>query len=50
MCVCEGTMLIDVDTSILGKVLNPSKAKLESKGVASVQQRVLNLKVSVMII
>lgn len=37
-------MLVDVDTSVLARVLNPSKAKLQSKGVASVQQRVLNLR------
>jgi len=37
-------MLIDVELGALQKYLNPSKAKLESKGVESVISRVMNLK------
>merc|ERR1719197_84782 len=40
----HGTLLVDVDGAIMEKVLNPSKEKLKSKGVTSVQQRVLNMK------
>lgn len=40
----HGTLLVDVDTSAMGKYLSPSKAKLEAKGVASVRSRVVNLK------
>ena len=36
-------MLLSVDTNALGRYLNPSKAKLISKGVKSVPARVLNL-------
>ena len=37
-------MLLDLDLGALGKYLNPSKAKLQSKGVDSVVSRVINLK------
>ena len=40
----HGTMLLDLELNALGKYLNPNKKKLESKGVASVISRVMNLK------
>jgi lipoate-protein ligase A len=40
----HGTLLVDVDMTMLGKYLMPSKAKLQSKGVDSVRSRVVNLR------
>lgn len=39
----HGTLLVDVDKEKLSRYLTPSKAKLESKGIASVRSRVANL-------
>ena len=39
----HGTLLVDVDGEKLSRYLTPSKAKLETKGVASVRSRVVNL-------
>eukprot|EP00033_Pygsuia_biforma_P000796 GCRY01000929.1.p1 GENE.GCRY01000929.1~~GCRY01000929.1.p1 ORF type:complete len:366 (+),score=103.16 GCRY01000929.1:166-1263(+) len=40
----HGTLLIDVDMTVLAGLLSPNKAKLQSKGVQSVASRVANLK------
>lgn len=40
----HGTLLIDTDVSKMGRYLSPPKAKLETKGIASVRSRVVNLK------
>lgn len=40
----HGTILMDVDMTLLGRYLQPSKQKLEAKGVDSVRARVGNLK------
>lgn len=40
----HGTLMLDVDTDYLVSILNPSNLKLNSKGIASVKQRVINLK------
>ena len=40
----HGTLLVDADMSKMSRYLNPSKAKLQSKGVDSVRSRVVNLK------
>lgn len=40
----HGTLLVDADMEKLSRYLNPSKAKLQAKGVDSVRSRVINLK------
>lgn len=40
----HGTLLVDVDMQKMSRYLNPSKAKLQSKGVDSVRSRVVNLR------
>jgi len=40
----HGTMLLDVDLGALGRYLSPNKLKMQSKGIASVAARVLNLR------
>ena len=40
----HGTLLVDVDMERMGRYLSPSKAKLQTKGVASVRSRVVNLR------
>lgn len=40
----HGTLLMDVDKARMSRYLNPSKAKLQSKGVDSVRSRVVNLR------
>lgn len=39
----HGTMLLDLELNALSRYLNPSKAKMQSKGVDSVVSRVVNL-------
>ena len=40
----HGTLMYDVDIDCLTRVLTPPASKLESKGIASVKSRVLNLR------
>lgn len=40
----HGTILFDTDMSVLEKAINPSKIKMESKGIKSVRARVTNVK------
>lgn len=42
--IVHGTLLYDLDFHTMSSAITPSRAKLSSKGVHSVQQRVLNLK------
>lgn len=41
--VSHGTLLFDVDMTILSKALNPNKIKFESKGIKSIHSRVANI-------
>ncbi|EFF41346.1 lipoate--protein ligase [Mycoplasmopsis alligatoris] len=41
--VSHGTLLFDVDLTKLSKALNPSKLKIESKGIQSIRSRVTNI-------
>lgn len=43
-CIAHGTMLYDFDPSVMSRAITPSRAKLESKGVKSVESRVTCLK------
>lgn len=43
-CYHHGTLMVDVKLDELGKYLNVSRKKLESKGIASVRSRVTNLR------
>ncbi len=43
-CLHHGTIMYDVDISILEQVLTPSKEKLEKNRVSSVRSRVTNIK------
>ena len=40
----HGTILYDSDLSVVGEALKPPKDKIESKGLASVQSRITNVK------
>lgn len=42
--IVHGTFLYDLDFSAMSAAITPSRAKLQSKGVKSVEQRVMNLK------
>ena len=42
--IVHGTFLYNLDFETMSKAITPSRAKLESKGVQSVNQRVMNLK------
>lgn len=43
-CLHHGTLLVDVDMQKMSRYLMPSQLKLQSKGIASVQARVTNLR------
>lgn len=42
--IVHGTLLYDTDFDALSRAITPSKEKIESKGVQSVRQRVVNLR------
>ena len=42
--IVHGTLLYNLDFTTMSSAITPSRAKLESKGVRSVEQRVMNLK------
>lgn len=43
-CIVHGTLLYDTDFKEMERAITPSREKLESKGIKSVRQRVVNLK------
>jgi len=43
-CIVHGTLLYDTDFTEMERAITPSKEKLDSKGIKSVRQRVVNLK------
>lgn len=43
-CIAHGTMLYDFDPSVMRRAITPSRAKMESKSVKSVESRVTCLK------
>lgn len=42
--IVHGTMLYDCDAELMGRILSPSTAKLQSHGVASVRSRITTVK------
>lgn len=43
-CIAHGTMLYDFNPAVMARAITPSRAKLESKSVQSVQSRVTSLR------
>jgi len=43
-CIVHGTLLFDTDAAEMERAITPSRQKLDSKGIKSVRQRVVNLK------
>ncbi|MCI9607341.1 MAG: lipoyltransferase [Muribaculaceae bacterium] len=43
-CIVHGTMLYDADITAMCRAITPSRAKLESKGVASVASRITTIR------
>lgn len=43
-CISHGTMLFDADMTHISRAITPSRSKLESKGVQSVQSRITTIR------